>query len=69
MSAPNPKDSRLRVSAPALMEVEKALDGYREVVCSAGLAEKTETTYLRHAEAFVRSLRGDFEPGSRASHL
>lgn len=57
------------VSSSALEQVERALDRYRDVVARSGLEEKTQATYIRHAETFVRWLKGDFEPGSRKQRL
>ena len=46
--------------------VERALLEYEHEVNNAPLKPNTKGTYKRHARAFVRWLRGDFEPGVRA---
>lgn len=46
--------------------VERALEQYKAEVNDAPLKPNTRGTYKRHAEVFVRWMRGDFEPGSKA---
>lgn len=58
-------DSTIKLRPDALAQVSTALEQYKREVHNAGLAQKTQTTYIRHAETFVRWLRGDFVPGSR----
>ena len=53
----------MQIRSHCLGEVNAALERYREEVEAAKLARATKNTYLRHAETFVRWLRGDFEPG------
>ncbi|MEQ8316729.1 MAG: hypothetical protein RIE77_12720 [Phycisphaerales bacterium] len=59
--------SDLKISASALAEIEQALHSYHDQVESSSMAENTKKTYLRHADTFVRWLKGDFEPGERVS--
>jgi hypothetical protein len=54
-----------RMSAAALIEVERALERYEAEVNATPLKELAKTTYLLHARNFVRWLNGDFEPGAR----
>ena len=46
--------------------VERAFRQYAWEVNDAPLKANTKATYIRHAEAFVRCLRGEFEPGVKA---
>jgi hypothetical protein len=48
----------------ALRAVEGALARYTAEVEGAGLKPSTAHTYLHHARAFVRWLRGGFAPGA-----
>ena len=48
----------------ALREVERALERYIGEVEGAGLKPSTAHTYIHHARAFVRWLKGGFAPGS-----
>ena len=62
MSAKQP-----RISLTALAEVEAALRDYAHDVLRAGLGEFATNMYIDKADYFVRWLKRDFEPGSRAS--
>ena len=46
--------------------VERALLQYEHEVDNAPLRPDSKEVYKRNAAAFVRWLRGDFEPGSKA---
>ena len=48
----------------ALRAVEAALARYIAEVEGAGLKPSTAHTYIHHARAFVRWLRGGFAPGA-----
>ena len=48
----------------ALRGVERALARYIAEVEGAGLKPSTAHTYIHHARAFVRWLRGGFAPGA-----
>ena len=48
----------------ALREVERALARYIAEVEGAGLRASTAHTYIHHARAFVRWLKGGFAPGA-----
>jgi hypothetical protein len=48
----------------ALRAVERALARYIAEVEGAGLKPSTAHTYIHHARAFVRWLRGGFAPGA-----
>ena len=48
----------------ALREVEQALARYIGEVEGAGLRSSTAHTYIHHARAFVRWLKGGFAPGA-----
>ena len=48
----------------ALGAVERALARYIAEVEGAGLKPSTAHTYIHHARAFVRWLRGGFAPGA-----
>jgi hypothetical protein len=51
----------------ALRAVEQALGRYIAEVEGAGLKASTAHTYIHHARAFVRWLRGGFAPGATLS--
>ena len=51
----------------ALRAVEAALARYIAEVEGAGLKPSTAHTYIHHARAFVRWLRGGFAPGATLS--
>lgn len=53
----------MRRLVTSLKDVEKALEVYRREVEASNLASDTKRTYLRHAETFVRWLKGNFKPG------
>ena len=57
--------SERKVSTQALREIEAALEEYKNEVNGTNLAQSSKETYLDHADAFVRWLKGEFEPGSR----
>ena len=48
----------------ALRGVEQALARYVAEVEGAGLRSSTAHTYIHHARAFVRWLKGGFAPGA-----
>ena len=56
-----------KVDPDTLRQVRRALERYEQEVRTARqtgrLTESTESTYLRHAKAFVRWLDDDFDPG------
>lgn len=55
-----------RISLNALAEIEAALRDYSKEVLGAGLGEFATNIYIDKADYFVRWLKRDFEPGSRA---
>ena len=57
----------MKISASALTEIEQALEKYEEQVNAANIRITTKSTYLLHADNFVRWLRGEFQPESRKS--
>jgi transcription initiation factor TFIIIB Brf1 subunit/transcription initiation factor TFIIB len=61
--------SQIRISRPALDEVEQALRQYESLLAKLRaervIRENTQETYLRYAEMFVRWLRAEFDPGAR----
>lgn len=65
--------STIRINRPALEEVERALEQYRELIAALEaertLRPSTAQTYMLHAEHFVRWLKGDFDPGTRNKGL
>jgi hypothetical protein len=56
---------RLRITASALAEIEKALHDYTREVTQAGLGEMATNMYVDKADYFVRWLKRDFTPGER----
>ena len=54
-----------RVSERALSEIKDALEAFKNEVAGAGYTPESAWTYTYHAEAFVRWLEHDFEPGSQ----
>lgn len=54
-----------KIGPEALKEVNAAFARYTKAVESTDLSENSKSTYLGHAEHFVRWLRDDFTPGSR----
>lgn len=61
--------SQIRIKREALVEVERALEQYREVLAEleqAGtLKPSAAKTYILHSENFVRWLKDEFQPGAR----
>jgi|JRYL01.1.fsa_nt_gb hypothetical protein len=61
--------STIRINRPALDEVEKALEQYRELLASleaeGTLKPSAAKTYILHSENFVRWLKDEFDPGAR----
>ena len=61
--------STIRINRPALEEVEKALEEYRELLAAreaeGTLKPSAAKTYILHADNFVRWLKDDFDPGAR----
>jgi len=55
----------MHVSSKTFEDVEAALREYEEEVRASNMTPSTKATYLRHAEHFVRWLKGDFVPGAR----
>ena len=53
-----------RVSERTLREVQEALEAFKDEVNGAGYTPESAKTFTYHAEAFVRWLEHDFEPGS-----
>ncbi|WP_270620000.1 hypothetical protein [Paenibacillus macerans] len=53
----------MKVSAELYRKINELLDEYTLEVKNAGLKESAETTYLRHANNFVRWCNGEFTPG------
>ncbi len=53
-----------KISRAALDEVWDALERYKEVVEATEMTPQSKSTYLLHAEQFVRWLADDFEPGA-----
>ena len=54
-----------RVSDRALMEIKEELEAFKVAVRAAGYTADSAWTYIYHAEAFVRWLDYDFEPGAQ----
>ena len=52
-----------RISSSALVEVQNALESYRQEVERSQLKRSAKDTYIPHAARFVRWLDGRFEPG------
>ena len=57
----------MRVSKSALDEIKRAFETYCSEVEKSGLRPASKSTYLLHAENFVRWLADDFKPGSTLS--
>lgn len=55
----------MRISIRGLEEVKAALEEYKKEVEGTELKPSTKSTYITHAEHFVRWLYDDFEPGAR----
>jgi hypothetical protein len=55
----------MHVSSSTLQEIEAALREYEREVESSNMTPSTKGTYLRHAEHFVKWLKGEFVPGGR----
>ena len=59
--------SQIRITRPALDEVERALKEYEaqlaQLRAERVIRENTQDTYYRYAEMFVRWLRDEFDPG------
>ncbi|MYC31895.1 MAG: hypothetical protein F4X64_01820 [Chloroflexi bacterium] len=53
------------ISQEALREVTQALEKYRQVVGDSQLRPNSQRTRYWQANAFVRWLRGEFDPGSK----
>jgi hypothetical protein len=56
---------KARISLPALMEAEAALDEFVREVLQARLGERATNQLGDHAEYFTRWLKYEFAPGSR----
>jgi hypothetical protein len=61
--------SQIRISRPALDEVDRALKDYEELlakrIADRVIQENTRKTYLLHSQNFVRWLHDEFDPGAR----
>ena len=60
-----PLNSRYRISAAAMSELESAWQEYPAAVAASDLSQSSQATYVDMANNFVRWLTGDFDPGSR----
>jgi hypothetical protein len=59
--------TQLRISEPAMSELEPAFKAYCLAVEKSELSQSSQATYVDTVNAFMRWLRYDFEPGSRLS--
>jgi hypothetical protein len=57
----------LRISPAAFTEVQKAFHDYSRIVLKAGLSQWAESEYIDRVDMFLRWLKGEFQPGSRAT--
>ena len=53
-----------RIGEDALRQVLDALEDYENIVNNTPLAPTSKSTYLLHANHFVRWLQDDFDPGA-----
>lgn len=67
MADETPQPKPLEISAEALTEVESALRRYAKLVLDAKYSQWAEAEYIDRADMFVRWLKGEFRPGSRAT--
>jgi hypothetical protein len=64
-----PGMSQIRISRPALDEVDQGLKEYEQLleklIADRVIQENTRKTYLLHSQNFVRWLHDEFDPGAR----